>query len=489
MADFSQLPKQWLIAGANPGPVVAGTEDSFAGLTLQAADDLPILRILDAAGGDCGRVIGWVFHNGRFPRQTGDVLTLAQGETPEDLYRALGGRFVMLWQGPGGLALREDAAGNLPLVYAPALGAAASTVTVLDQIGTLPPHAEANAIFEFPKRRGFLPFGLTARQGAHRLGPNQSLSWPDFIAQRVWPDSDFCTRPEMTEAEVRADVARVGDIVASHFAAILTQGETVLYLSGGHDSRMVLAAALSLGPAALAQLSCETLDTKDGLDIHVAREVAGIAGLAHRSIAVKPSDPAAVTAWLTRAGYAVYDFVAQAGETMRAHAPKHHPVSGTGAELGRGSNWAKEDFSTHSPLDVTTLLERLRIPDQPVVRAAAEAWMAGLPAGADRFMVLDLAKIEQIHAQWAGAGIYGHPLSRPSHQPFAGAQISEILLRLPPDYRFKNQIFGDYLAHLAPALVGIPVNQARGAARLKFWRYELKQMVPTQVKRWLRPFR
>ena len=448
-----------------------------------------IVRIEDAAGADLGRLIGWVFHDRRFVQDSGARITLAPGDGPEDLFRRLGGRFVMLWQDAEGVKMREDSAGNLPAVYAPRLGAVASTVTVLDQICVLPPNVEAQALFQFPKRRGFLPFGLTARDGAHRLMPNHALTLGDLSAARIWPRPQDLPRPDWSNDEIRRQVARVGEIVTDNMAAVLGQGETVFYLSGGHDSRMVLAAALALPETARAHLICETMGTKGGLDSHVAAEVAALAGLPHQSFDVGTSTPEAIAAWIHGPGGSIYDLVTTYTETMVARAPAGHPVAGTGAELGRGTTWTETDFQTTAPVELGTLLARLRLPDQPVVRAAGTAWLDGLPQGADRFWTLDLAKIEQIHGCWAGAGIYGHPLARPSLHPFSGQEITEILMALPPRYRFSNTIFHDYIAALAPRLVGVPVNRARGLNRLKFWKYELRQATPTWLKRWLRPFR
>lgn len=485
MIDFSDLPKQWLIYPGPPQPIRNGQTDGFAGLSLQTAMQVPVLTLLDAQGRDLGRLIGWVIYAGQFYRSNASI-TLTEAATPEALYPLLGGRFVMLWQaGDGRVLLREDASGNLPAVSAVALGAVASTVTALEMLAPLEPNVEAMALFDFPARRGFLPFGLTSRRGARRLMPNHVLDLTDFSSRRIWPDAAFCSRPALSPEQIRSCAAEAGQIVRDHMKALLTQGETILYLSGGHDSRMVLAAATGLP----GDLRCETLDTKDGLDIHIARQIARMAGRPHRSIIIGPAARGDVAAWLRRSGYAVYDFVAEAVTSMLANAPRNNPISGTGAELGRATNWQAEDLRPGAAISLETLLARMRIPDVPVVREAGEIWMAGLPAEADAAMLLDLAKIEQIHGCWAGAASYGHPMPLPSMHPFSGHRLTQIILSLPLDYRMQNRLYRDYMQALSPELLAVPVNKATGLARLRFWKYELRQAVPTQIKRWIRPFR
>jgi len=482
--DFRDLPKQWLVSRSDPGPATGGRSDGFAGLHIRTAARVPVLRLIGPDGHDAGRLIGWVIDGDSFHR-TDAAITLPPGTTAEDLFERLAGRFVMLWQAEDGrLLLREDANGNLPAVYSADLGAVAATVTALEQLGPLGPDRDVQAIFEFPARRGFLPFGLTSRSGARRLMPNHVLDLGDFSTGRIWPNTAFCTRPTLSPDAVRARAAEAGQIVRSHMKALLSQGETVLYLSGGHDSRMVLAAASGLP----GDLRCETLGTKQGLDAHIAAQLARIAGRPHRTIPMRSAAPGAVAAWLRRSGYMVYDFVAEAVTTVEAHAPANHPLSGTGAELGRATNWTAADLAADG-LDLDALLTRIRMPATPVVRAAGQAWLDDLPTGADAAMILDLAKIEQIHACWAGAAIYGHPVPLPSMQPFSGQRLNALALSLPRDYRMENALYHDYMAALAGELLAVPVNRVTGLSRLRFWRQELSQAVPAHIKRRIKPFR
>ena len=484
LVDFSDFPKQWLISEARPDLVILGQQDSFESFHIQTATAVPLLRLIGHDGQDKGRLIGWVIRNETFHRKNDDI-HLTAGTSAEDIFASLGGRFVMLWKTDEGHVLfREDSSGNLPASYCPNGRAIASSVTLLDILSPLAQADDVNAIFAFPQRRGFLPFGLTSRQGARRLMPNHALALTDFSARRIWPTADFCKRPDMTQTEAHACVHEAGKIVQRHMRAILAQGETVLYLSGGHDSRMVLAA----GREQAANLRCETFGEPNCLDMYVSRRVTQVAGVAHRNVVFLPSTRDQVKAWLHRTGYAMYDPVAELVATTIANEPANNPISGTGSELPRATNWTADDIGA-ARIDVATLLKRIRVPDHPAVRAAGQAWLDSIPATADAVMILDLAKIEQVHGCWAGSAVYGHPIALPSIYPFSGQRLGEISLSLPTAYRIDANFYRDYMAALWPELASIPVNRAVGIHRLRFLRREITRRIPSRLKRWLKPLR
>jgi hypothetical protein len=107
----------------------------------------------------------------------------------------------------------------------------------------------------------------------------------------------------------------------------------------------------------------------------------------------------------------------------------------------------------------------------------------------DAALALDMAKIEQIHACWSGVEGYGHDLAQPTLHPFSGQRLNEICLALPKAYRLGNGFYGDVMTHLWPELAAVPINRAAGPARLRFWRDEIKAMVPASLKRRLKPLR
>lgn len=480
MINFTSFPKQWLISPDRIEEVVGGKQDFFSGWHLAAAEAVPILRLYDADGFECGRLIGWVIEEQHLHLYDGD-LALGFGESPEELFMRLAGRFVMLWRcSQGELRLREDASGGLPAIHIPEARVIGSTVTLLDQIHSLPIDAEIDEIFSFPVRRGFLPFGLTPRQGAHRLMPSHELELDGFTVKRIWPKTGFMrTGPE----EFLDQARKVATVLRAQVAAILAQGETVILLSGGRDSRVVLAAARGM----TEKMRAETLGDAGSRDVFIASQVARMAGLPHRSLSVLPCPDDEVMTWLERSGRMMFDPVSRLGPTVQAYDTGALSISGTGAEIMRASNWDSQDMVSEK-LELSRLLEKIRIPEHPRILSAAQDWLDGLPP-VDAPIALDMAKIEQIHGCWSGAAVYGHMVKRPSILPFSGRRLYDFVLSVPLEYRLDETFYKAVLEELWPELGRLPANRVSGMARLRFWREELRDIVPESIKRAIKPMR
>ena len=484
--EFTQFPKQWLLLrrdmAGRPSADAAANQAEFGGWLALAAPSVPLVPLRDAVtGAQAGLLIGWVIHRGRLLGH-GDALVL-DSDFETGVFPALSGRFVCLWRAAEGLRFRLDASGLLPAVFVPEAGIIASTTTLIETLVPLEPDAEVEAVFDFPRHRGFLPFGLTPRKGATRLLPGHRLDPATWAVERVWPEPELSAAPPMSLEEARIAAARVAAEVTAHVGAILAGGPGILYLSGGRDSRMVLAAARRFS----GQITCETLANKSGIDLFLSRKVAQAAGARHVTLPILPASREEVAGWLHRTGNTIYDPVSTLGPTMERHDHGWHPMTGTGAEILRASNWWAEDLE-RPELTLDVLLNRLRLPDVPVIRRAAEVWMAGLPP-MDATRALDVAKIDQIHGCWAAVSVYGHRMAHPSLHPFASQAINDTALRLPKAYNFAQGFYRDYMEQAWPEGLAIPVNRLTGFDRLRFPREGVKRMVPVKVKRWLKPLR
>ncbi len=162
-------------------------------------------------------------------------------------------------------------------------------------------------------------------------------------------------------------------------------------------------------------------------------------------------------------------------------------MDGSGAEILRASNWSAEDLDAER-LTVETLLRRSRLPDVPVIRAEAEAWLAGIP-DCDATTALDIAKIDLIHGCWAAPSIYGHDTQIPSISPFATQRNNAVALRLPKGWKLGEETYRIWMERLWPEGLDVPVNRARGLDRLRFLKSEIKRLVPTRIKRAIKPYR
>ena len=188
MIDFRGLPKQWLLCRSDPGRVQgAGPVVKFAGLHVVRAPGVPLVTFRPVKGPDA-LAIGWVIYGDVLHRE--DVqIDLSPGQSIENLFSTLGGRFVLIAHEGENLMLREDATGNLPACYMPKTGIVASTPAALARLVSLAQDPEIEAVFAFPKSRGFMPFGLTPYRDVFRVTANHALNMASMDTARIWPVS------------------------------------------------------------------------------------------------------------------------------------------------------------------------------------------------------------------------------------------------------------------------------------------------------------
>lgn len=483
--DFREFPKQFLLwpEGAPAPRVAGGHAETAAGWHVAAAPATPLIPIRDAEGDRIGLLIGWAMVRGRLHGQ-GDVVALGDGETVEDaLLPDLAGRAVCLWRDARGAWLQTDAGGALPAVWSAEAGLIASTSLLIDLLAPCGVDADAAALFEFPRRKGFLPFGLTHHRGVRRLLPGHRLDLGAMTAARVWPAPTAGAAPMADEAEGDALIRAIADRVRSQVGAVAQAAPPRLYLSGGHDSRMILAALRDHAAA----LTCETIVNDAALDLHLAARVARFAGARHVAVPRKPMTSSEIEAWVRRTGWSFCDALTELGATAVAEDRRQLVMDGTGAEILRASNWIAADLEADA-LPPDLLLARIRVPETALTRAEAEAWLAALPKG-DRTFGLDVAKIDMIHGCWSGASVYGHDIEVPSISPFASQRNYADALRVPNAWRLSGETYRRWMAHLWPEGLSMPVNRAKGFERLMFPKSELKRLVPSALKRRLKPFR
>jgi len=492
--DFRAYPKQFLISptGDQPPPVRAAKSIECRGWRLQAAESLPVIGLTDDRGARIGLLVGWAILGGRLIAD-GETLTLAPGMSVEaNILPDLAGRALCLWRSRDGTdCIQPDSAGFLPAVYAPGSALVASTSTLIAKSMRCCVDSDVAAIYAFPKRRGYLPFGLTHHQGVRRLLPGHRLDLDRFRARRVWPTPEACAAPCVGEGEALALLRAVADRVSVQAGAVAeATNPPRLYLSGGHDSRMILAAL----HAHAGRLICETLSDDgrvagagDALDLHIARRVARIAGVRHLVLDTAPASRGEVAAWLERTGWTYYEPLTELAATAKRHDRGSLVMDGTGAEILRAINWQRADLDAPR-LTRDVLLARARVPAVPLICAAAERWLEELPP-CDTLRALDIAKIDLMHGCWFGPAVYGHDIPVPSLGPFPSQRNHDAALALPKDWKMGGETYRAWFAYLWPELAGIPANRASGLSMLRFPKSEIKRRVPTKVKRWLKPHR
>lgn len=341
------------------------------------------------------------------------------------------GRYVEIEVTGDDFRLRMDDCGFMSVVYSPEEGVACSTSGLIA--------APDGFRYDIPAKDYYYPFGLTGKEGIHRLLPNHELV--NFEARR------YRNPTLQRQGDDRELAQRIADRLRHNVELICSRGKAEIDLTAGKDSRMVLAAAKNvLDRVTLVTTALPTA----AMDCAIASKLARRFGLRHEVRAFLQPTAEDLEQWQKDVGYCV------AGGTWRAvtnskNAPRDViRVKGLCGEIGRGYWWSDDMPS------IPELLRVMGLPADPAVVAAGERWLSGVEGTPEQ--KLDLAYIEQRLGCWAGPALYGHHFHTVTMSPFNDIQLIEWMQQLSPDYRKAEKLAGDVVRRLWPELLKVPIN-------------------------------
>ena len=475
-----RLPKQYLLAKKPFYDLPDWRQFQYLGWWLSLAPEIPLIKVCNSNGDTVGLLIGWLIFRGRL-LQDGDTISSAkQTDGVAQEYDELSGRFVYFFQFRNKLATITDAGGMMSLVYDAKRAMLASTPAMIQQFEKLERDEKLCRAFAGGKAEKWLPFGITPYCGVRRLLPNHRLTLANWREERIFPrangDGVCGSQQNDLESVVRFIAGRVGD----NIDALVNAGHNVAHLTGGYDSRMVLAAARK----SLRSMRFQTVsvaDVRTQLDCHIAAGLARKFGLNYRLLDFIPPSETEVEQWLQRTGYCVEDTVAAFCTTARVHNSHCHEITGTCGEAMRAPYWYSGD-DQRKTLSASEFLRRFEVVENPVTLAFTEQWLAELPPGISVGNTLDIAYVEQRVACWAGPSMFGHDIPYPSISPFNNFGYYKAILSLPEELRARNLLCPAFFNHLWPELLQTPFNRAGGLAKLRFLSQELRLMLPIELR-------
>jgi len=222
--------------------------------------------------------------------QPAALAALAQGAPDDAALRALHGFWALAHHDPAThrLTLAVDRRASVPLVHAEAEGVLLfapepKALLAFRALAREPDPAGAAALLV----SGYLPAERTLARGVARLAGGTALEVaPGRVTRRTWWRFAPGSAPTRAGADALArDLSRM--IAAAVRRNLGDPERTVVFLSGGADSRAVLAAALdALGdPRAVRAVSWGRADAVPGSDVDLARRIAAAAGIRHEVVA------------------------------------------------------------------------------------------------------------------------------------------------------------------------------------------------------------
>lgn len=452
----SDLRLQWTVTTGVPAESEGSRILSLDHLHVRVWAPLKVHDVCDASGtrvgillGDpvnlrTGRVVDGQYVMG-VPVSGRDVDEVIE----QEIYQVMAGRWVFILDHGDTQRIYLDAAGTLSAVFeGDARIVGATTAAILD------PEAYATRfrrdLYTHLQilQTGWFPAPLTAHHGVGRIPANHYLDLSDFSLHRHWPVENPVETddPERTGDEITA-------IVQQTSTALAREGGLVHTLTGGLDSRYLLATSLPV----IADAEYVTIASRGAeRDVALAQSLAALSGIKHTVLPERLASSAEQQEWHRRTGHCV------GGSTMASHKSLESIdgidklVVGLGGEVARAFFWKPSDTRS-TKLTGEALEGRLGMPPHPQVRAVLDDWLPGV-AHFDTFTILDLAYLELRLSPWAYVRAYTSAgIWRAS--PMTSRGVYERMLALPPSWRRSSRVMKDQINRLCPDLARVPYNQ------------------------------
>jgi hypothetical protein len=418
------------------------------------AAGLDVTDVVDATSRRLGVCVGYPVSH----RTPGDrVLLLAgHGGTADigDFYEHVTGRYVVILIEPGRERLYLDPYGSLATVFAENARIAASNPHL---VGETAWDDELIAALAMPQSGLWYPSGLTPKQQVRRLLPNHYLDLETWTVARHWPSAPSELQ---VEPDWRLGVDTIAGTLERTFAVTAARCPVQVTLTAGRDSRMVLACARKF-------LSETTFVTFAGrlqtVDMHIAGALRRRFHLMHEFLPVRAAPPRDLYRFLYVTGHCIGGEIWKIHKTIELLQPDRVAFSGTGGEVGRAFYWRDCDRED-TPLTGEDLLHRCNLPLHSRLVDATASWLSELD-GFNAFNILDLFYLENRLGCWAAPQHFANTRSRFAFSPFNHRLVFAAMMRLPYEFRRRQEMASAVCRTSWPELLEYPFNQFTGVRR------------------------
>lgn len=468
--DFAEVFKyQFRLSLDAPAPCSAWRGKRVGQWHLHHCPDLRCHELVLANGTKAGVLLGVAVDTaGLVVKGKTRLAGISDLDALERYIEGLAGRFVVVIAAFDQERVYFDPTGGLTAVYSPKDCVVASSVHVLSR-REIAPNKTVTADQVLARKTQFL-LGETCDRECHRIRANHYIDLATLDLVRHWPrDEDEFTEENMSREDM---ISGISERLAQIMGALVGGFTTALPISGGTDSRILLAA------------SRDCLDQIEHFYVHDIYRVTEFDRLSATRIARELGLPLQVIHH-TAPGFAAMDDLALANlrqkmahrtslsfngiddATVRAvtHAPSADLVlRGNLAEMTRANKWNRE-LAGHvvGPKDglmflTSKSLEELQEQwtperyDRMVARYGD--WINSLPEPA-RQRVPDLAHIE-VFAPAAPNNVYYAFEQNFYINPYNDRHILHMTARFHPLARMKRQLVNGIIDGLMPELTNLP---------------------------------
>ncbi|MFA3920803.1 hypothetical protein [Ruegeria hyattellae] len=435
----------------------------FGDRTLSHSRRLAVAALRDARGIEIGYCLGVAVDGAGARlrnRVLADVAAGAEDFWPriEEFVIGLAGRYLLLLRDGREARIYGDVTSSYPCVFDPQTGQVGTTLLM-----ALPRDlVESDAVDYQMAQAGThrMPFGHTRDRFARRLAANHYLRLSDMSEHRFWPRPDEVADTDDTTAEIAAIRTRLAGIITG----IASSDRVALPLSGGNDSRNLLACAKPVRHQ-IARYFTQTHNRNSRVDFRSAQGLAQAFDipLEHHDAGAEFSAEVLaerIDRYRLTTGFSVPPLHTQNKNFWDDLGSDEIVMLGNVMEILRATHWRTGDI-THRKLNRKFGLKRCLFVGGGgftadfVARWLPEynGWFAALPTDAQR-KYIDFGFLEH-NLPNLGLSLCGQ-LENFYLSPFNDRELCARSARLPLEYRFSNQANTDLLALAAPELAEVP---------------------------------
>lgn len=451
---------QVIVAPEKPSAPQSYQFAEIDGAWIAYAPDFHLVHLKDVRGRLLALIVGIPYELGRGEFLTGGDFVLSDPvESTDDLERSvlplLAGSFVLLTSGELGSRLYPDHAGSIPMVYAPDLRQAASTVAMLLSEAEYHDRFQSElhqALVVREGAGGWIPGTLTAHRNVFRLLPNHYLDLSKWTSVRFWPKAgefDGWREIERAASSAAREIHRFSRAACRSYTVGVT-------LTAGFDTRLVLASCKD----DLDRCRFFTIDAPLAkMDLAISQEIARRFSLKHEILDLVSATPAQMAAWDRMAGDCMIEAPRLTHPTLRKLDDRDALLTGLFGEIGR-CRYYRQDLSiiNQSKIDAKFIVDRLTVPPHPELIDNVDEWLSGL-SGQPNSVVLDLSLLELKLGCWAMPQRSMTSSVKWAFMPFTQRPVFDAFIGVAPHDKDTKTLFWKIIKNLWPELSEFPINK------------------------------
>ena len=356
----------------------------------------------------------------------------------EPLMPDLAGCYVLILAQGEAVKIYTDPAAMMSIFYGQ--GRAASTPRLLPGAERDP---EVDQAYVLRGSDDWFPGSLTPYRGIRALLANHALDVGSGEIHRFWP------REEPERISHSQAVERGAELLRGGVMSVIERAPTLVSLTGGRDSRVVLAAARE----AASDLEFFTIRAPGvkACDISIPEALADRFSLNHQVIDAGVADDWVLSLYdeigSGMVTGAVRDIV---GGCQQITGPTLTHMNGNLGAMTKSYFWGSRDPKT---IDSKMLIREL-IQRPECIRRGLDEWVATLPE-LEPTTAYNLMYLEQRGGRYMGIRETASNLFYASATPFNSRRLFDAISSAPVDVQFGGGLLNDYVRQLWPELLEI----------------------------------